>query len=395
MPWAPFLIRGRDAGTLLLLPFDEGVPKVKAACAGILPPFVLLLLTGCVPTGEFREGPQRERLVEVARRYCAAESSADPNDTRALFIAPVRTLLEERAGGPPGSGAEAEGCEPGRAWYLGRSRMFVDVRRGARSERLDMSRGEFPLITDVFYLKPRRVAGRKVKSLAQALMLNARPGAGGASPPPPPPPDRECVPEYYRFAFLATDTEVYRQGATVKLAPSVDMQPSGTREIPVRCTSGWSVTGPATLGDDRTTLRIAPDAPVGAQVTVRYTSAGAPVVLRLEVIGRDAVVLTGRYSQRSVEGCQIPEPIGELEFSAGNRFSVTYQPFESYRDYWGSYSFDPATGRIALKPEGGNFVPPGLDLEGEAKLVDGRLVLTGLFLGSRAGEPQQGCTYRF
>jgi len=386
------LIRGADAGTFGFLPFDEGVPEVKAACAGIVSPLVLLLLGGCVPTMEVREGPQRERLVEVARRYCAAELSADPDDTRALFVESLRTVLEDRAGGAPGSGAEAEGCEPGRAWYRGGSRIFVDVRRGARTERLDMWRGEFPLIRDVLYPKPQRVAGRKVKSLAQALMLDARPGTGGT---PPPPADRECVPEYYRFPFLATDTEVYRQGATVKLTPSIDMQPAGTREIPVRCTSGWSVTGPATLSDDRTTLRIAPDAPVGSQVIVRYTHSGAPVSLRIEVIGRDAVVLTGRYSQRSVEGCQIPVPIGELEFSPGNRFSVTFQPFESYRDYWGIYSFDPATGRIALKPEGGNFVPPGLDLEGEAKLVDGRLVLSGLFLGSRDSGPQANCTYRF
>jgi hypothetical protein len=119
------------------------------------------------------------------------------------------------------------------------------------------------------------------------------------------------------------------------------------------------------------------------------------VEARFQVIGRDEVVLTGRYSQQSVEGCEIPEPIGELEFNPGNRFSVTYRPFESYRDYWGSYDFDPATGRIALKPEGGNFVPSGLDLEGEAKLVDGRLVLSGVFLGSRGGRPQENCTYRF
>jgi hypothetical protein len=46
--------------------------------------------------------------------------------------------------------------------------------------------------------------------------------------------------------------------------------------------------------------------------------------------------------------------------------------------------------------EGGNFVPPGLDLEGRAELVGGGLVLHGMFIGSRQAAPPSGpCTYRF
>jgi hypothetical protein len=130
-------------------------------------------------------------------------------------------------------------------------------------------------------------------------------------------------------------------------------------------------------------------------VTVNFTHRGRPVKAQFEVIGKDAVVLTGVYSQRSLEGCEVPDPIGELQFSPGNRFSVTFQPFESYRDYWGRYSFDPATRRMVLIGEGGNFVPVGLDLEGEAEFEAGRLVLRGMFLGSRSGGSWQGCTYRF
>ena len=142
-------------------------------------------------------------------------------------------------------------------------------------------------------------------------------------------------------------------------------------------------------------LDVVGDAPVGALVTVNFTHLDKPVKAQFQVIGKDEVVLTGAYSQQGLEGCQAPDPVGELEFSPGNRFAVTFRPFESYRDYWGSYSFDPATRRLAMKVEGGNFVPEGLDLEGEAELVAGRLVLRGVFLGSRGGAPQQGCTYRF
>ena len=367
---------------------------MKAFIAAALLP---LLLSACAPMKALRSGEQRDRMLGVARAYCAAELSADPYDTAPLLEASIRSMMDEvsfhetaaeAAAAKQGGGT----CVPGRSWYRGGSRTFVDIDRGDRKERLDFWAGSWPLIHDVVYLTPRRVEGRKVKGLRHELMELTR---IASAIPPPPMPDRECVPEYYRWAFLATDTQIYRQGGIVKLTPSVDMAPAGTKAMPVRCTSGWTVTGPATLSADRTTLTIAPDAPVGSVVAVGFTHEGKPVKAQFQVIGRDEVVLTGRYSQQSLEGCQASDPVGELEFFPGNRFSVTFQPFETYRDYWGSYSFDPATGRISMKGEGGNFVPPGLDLEGEAALEGGRLVLRGVFLGSRGGAPQQGCTYRF
>jgi hypothetical protein len=174
-----------------------------------------------------------------------------------------------------------------------------------------------------------------------------------------------------------------------------DRAPGGTVELPLKCTSGWAVTGPATLAADRKSLTIAPDAPPGAVVLVRFRHDGKPVSTQFRVVAEDEIVLTGRYTQRSLDGCIAQEPVRELEFRPENRFSVTFMPFETYQDYWGSYSFDPATRQIRLKVEGGNFVPPHLDLEGEAELADGRLRLKGLFLGSRDGAPQSGCTYVF
>jgi hypothetical protein len=137
------------------------------------------------------------------------------------------------------------------------------------------------------------------------------------------------------------------------------------------------------------------DAPVGSTVTVAFRYLGKPVEARLKVVAKDEIVLTGRYAQRSLEGCTAGEPVRELEFQPENRFAVTFLPFETYRDYWGSYAWDSDTGRLRLTVEGGNFVPPNLDLEGEAELKDGRLRLTGLYLGSRDGPPQSGCTYVF
>ncbi|MEA3010328.1 MAG: hypothetical protein QOJ91_2020 [Sphingomonadales bacterium] len=210
-----------------------------------------------------------------------------------------------------------------------------------------------------------------------------------------PPPEAACSPPGWHFAFVATATTVYRQGATIPVAAKVDMSPAGTADLPLRCTSGWSVTGPATLSRDRTSIAISPDAPVGATVAVGFRHLGKAIEARFKVVAKDEIVLTGLWSQRSLEGCSA-ESIGELEFRPDNRFAVTFHPFETYQDYWGRYAWDADTGRIRLTVEGGNFVPPGLDLDGAADLAEGRLRLTGLFLGSRGGGgPQAGCTYIF
>lgn len=215
-------------------------------------------------------------------------------------------------------------------------------------------------------------------------------------PVPPPPPDPACNP-FSHFTFLDTDVRIYRQGSEVRLTPRVNQAPGGTPELPRHCVSDWTVTGPATLSEDRTTLTIAPDAPPGSEVGVSFRHAGKTVGRLFRVAGRDEIVLTGSRSQQAIEGCSASDPIGELEFGEQNRFSVTFRPFESYRDYWGTYSFDPATGALRMTVEGGNFVPSDLDLEGRVELVSDRLVLHDMFLGSRGGPPPpgRGCTYRF
>jgi hypothetical protein len=359
-----------------------------------------LALAACVPTKEMREGPDRERLVERVRQFCAAERSADPYDSHGLFVASTEDMLARSAsfggGARPLTSADPNArCEPGRTWYLGGSRMFAEVRLADRSDRLDFWRGDLGRIGDVVYGRKRSDGRHKFKSLRAELIAEHGGDSAAVAPPPPPPPDMSCLQPGYRFAFVATDTTVYRQGAVVRVTPSVDRSPAGTDELPLKCTTGWSVTGPAILSPDRTSLTIAADAPAGSIVTVGFSHDGKPVEARFKVVAKDEVVLTGRYGQQGLEGCSAPEPVRELEFQPENRFSVTFTPFETYRDYWGTYSFDSATKRLRLTVEGGNFVPPSLDLEGEAELAGGRLRLKDIFLGSRDGAPRSGCTYVF
>jgi len=234
--------------------------------------------------------------------------------------------------------------------------------------------------------------------LMVAICLSLLAGCRHRPPePPPPPPDPACYPPGYHFAFLETATTIFRQGASIGLIPMANVAPAGTVAIPVSCTSDWTVAGPAKLSADRTRLDIDPDAAPGSVVSIGFSHAGKAIAAELTVVGRDAVVLTGRYSQKSAQGCEAAEKVRELEFQPGNRFAVTFFPFETYRDYWGTYAFDAATGRLRMTVEGGNFTPPGLDLEGQAELVSGKLTLREMFLGSRGGPPPPpgGCTYVF
>ena len=89
------------------------------------------------------------------------------------------------------------------------------------------------------------------------------------------------------------------------------------------------------------------------------------------------------------------EPVRELDIKDTGDFSITYAPFESYRDFWGTTDIDMAAGKLAFAITGGNRVPSGAKLSGKASLTaDGKLVLDGFFLS----QPQAGggqCRYVF
>ncbi|MBN2503308.1 MAG: hypothetical protein JXB38_21200 [Anaerolineales bacterium] len=105
----------------------------------------------------------------------------------------------------------------------------------------------------------------------------------------------------------------------------------------------------------------------------------------------------GQYTCADGEYVVPAEKIGELEFRADGRFYVTWQPFELYRDYWGTYTFDLAAGTLALNVEGGNHVPEETDLEGRFSIdADGKLVLEDMWLGYPPfAELSQNCGYLF
>ncbi|MCW3837572.1 hypothetical protein ACFQ1E_16120 [Sphingomonas canadensis] len=207
-----------------------------------------------------------------------------------------------------------------------------------------------------------------------------------------------AAPESYAH-WLAIERKPSRPGGTLSITPTRGLSYVWEDE-PAACTGDWQVSHPkmVTVAADRRSLIISKKAKPGTVVTISYLARGQRRSAQIRIVSKDAIVLTGTRTQTAMEGCPNAQPVGELEFRDDGGFSVTFEPFETYRDYWGRFTFDPASGTVEMTTSGGNFVPPDLKLKGKATLdAGGRLVLSGVHLGTRNGAPppEQGCTYIF
>jgi hypothetical protein len=104
--------------------------------------------------------------------------------------------------------------------------------------------------------------------------------------------------------------------------------------------------------------------------------------------------LVGYWRQRHEE-CAASAPIYELVFAADGRFSVTWLPFETYKDYWGRWRHDRATDRLDLTVEGGNYIPTDLETSGVIHLDGNALTFEQISLGSPHREGEVTCLAPF
>ncbi|MBI4604295.1 MAG: hypothetical protein HY721_20240 [Planctomycetes bacterium] len=163
---------------------------------------------------------------------------------------------------------------------------------------------------------------------------------------------------------------------------------------PVEACVAWSVSPPgsAIVFPETGTVRVEPSVPHGTVITVTadVESGRRLLTADLHVYTPEMNPFVGTWREAAQIECgtgaeAAPEqPIEELVFEADGYFSVTWTPFEVYKDYWGRYAYDLATGAVSLEAEAGNYVPPDLlrPARGSFALRDGELRLLDLWLGT-------------
>jgi len=167
----------------------------------------------------------------------------------------------------------------------------------------------------------------------------------------------------------------------------------------------WSLSpgAPATIEHDGT-LHVDTNAEPGVSflVSAAVDSVAIPLTVKVTVYTTASNPLVGRYRESGRLACDNgqetspSDPIGELVFRADGTFSVTFDPFEVYRDYWGTYVHDTTTGTLTLADVSGNYVPSGLDLDGTFTFEESSLVLRDMWLGLRPSSSSAiECGHRF
>jgi hypothetical protein len=95
--------------------------------------------------------------------------------------------------------------------------------------------------------------------------------------------------------------------------------------------------------------------------------------------------IAGVWRQSDAD-CAGAVPVRELIFRGDGTYSVTWTPFETYKDYWGRWRYEAKSHVLTLTADGGNYQPADRVLSGAINVTDHELELGRLSLGS----PQNG-----
>lgn len=190
-------------------------------------------------------------------------------------------------------------------------------------------------------------------------------------------------------------------GASVSLEAYWTDRPHSFERAPRHCVTdiAFSSEGIVELDADGVSVRVADDAPAAALVTITGRIGDQSLEAQIRVVRPEEAPLRGNWRQ-TASTCSdgvTPAPIQELVFNATGGFSVTWTPFEVYRDYWGAYRFDPADKSFSAEVEDGNQRPANLDLAGTASVAGDELILEDVWFGdpTRMAAGAGHCTYRF
>lgn len=179
--------------------------------------------------------------------------------------------------------------------------------------------------------------------------------------------------------------------------------PGFARAVPRSCIGTWSLGADAPAAIDPQTgvvvLR-----PLGTNAsphpfTVVAQVAGRPVEGRVASFDAGRQPLVGDWVLQQPSGCDGAATAATarfklVEFTAEGSFRARAAPFEARYDAWGRYSLDRATGRFALRVEGGNDTGGVQEVAGTATVrEDGRVVLADLAV--TPGTAASACSWTF
>lgn len=169
--------------------------------------------------------------------------------------------------------------------------------------------------------------------------------------------------------------------------------------ISTDCVVRWSVAGRGTISDAGL-LTVARDASPGSTVVVSAQVDTLVAQQNVLIVDPAPNPLAATWTQTELPTCaQGSRPgdaiVRELVFHRGRTFTVTRTPFESYRDYWGTYTYDVSSGRLVLTVDGGNSLPEFRTATMIARVVNGELVLQGPALVGGSSASAEGCRTAF
>lgn len=188
-----------------------------------------------------------------------------------------------------------------------------------------------------------------------------------------------------------------RQGTMLKMSLR-RLGDYGFSPVPFNCASDWQVRPPehASVDPIAGTLSIQKSAPRGAIINISYVAAARTWETQVKIVGHDETVVFGKWSERVEGNCAVSHLIKEFELLPSGTFSVTYEPFETYRDFWGEYVFEQDTGALRMTVTGGNRRPTASSLTAHARLsASGALVIDQMFKTDTVPVSAQTCERGF
>jgi len=187
------------------------------------------------------------------------------------------------------------------------------------------------------------------------------------------------------------DTPEVKPGGHLKIQALWTDEPGHFEAVPLHCLNDVTIMPKslATLSSDTSYITISDTANDADYIVISAKIDGKDISGRARVTIPSLHPLAGIWHEVQVANCpllpegQTKDSIQELIFRADGTFSVTWQPFESYHDYAGTYTYRTQTRDLVLDVTGGNYVPSDLVLTGKGQLTDtGTLRVTGINFGT-------------